>query len=383
MRLLPRFLAAAIVGAAVVGAPASAAHAEVGHNNGHHNTGSHAVFAQTNDPAGNAVLVFDRGSDGTLSLAGSYATGGKGGAQTGAVVDPLASQGSVVYDVARHVLLVTNAGSNSVSEFRVNGDALNLRQVVPSGGAFPTSIAVHRDLVYVLDAGNAAAVQGYRLVGGRLHAIKGSTRGLGLVNANPPAFLASPGQVGFSPDGAHLIVTTKSNGSIDVFRVSRDGRLSAKPTANAPAGAVPFAFSFDQVGHLVVVEAGTNSVSTYAIDAHNTLRVLSGPVTDTQMAACWIVAAPNGNFYVANAGSSTLSRFHVAGGGNVTLLPGTTATAGGPIDLAASSDGRFLYSENGGAGTIDEFRIEANGSLTSIGQITGLTAGVIEGLAAA
>ena len=160
-----------------------------------------------------------------------------------------------------------------------------------------------------------------------------------------------------------------------------NGRLT-DATVNPPAGAVPFAFSFDASGRLVVVEAGTNSVSTYTIAADNTLSVVSGPVTDDQKAACWIAAAANGNFYVANAGSATLSAFHVAADGSVTLLPGTTPTAGGPIDLVASPDGQFVYSENGGAGTIDEFRVESDGSLTPIGQITGLAAHVIEGLVA-
>jgi 6-phosphogluconolactonase (cycloisomerase 2 family) len=377
MKAFHRFLALATVAATAAIAPAAAASAEVGHND----ASAPAVFVQTNDPAGNAVVVYDRADDGTLSPAATYQSGGNGGAAAGAVVDPLASQGSVAYDAGSHVLIVTNAGSDSVSVFGVDGDTLTLRQVVGSGGAFPTSIAIHDDLVYVLDTGNAANVQGYRLAGGRLHPIEGSTRTLGVANANPPQFLASPGQVGFSPDGGHLIVTTKSTGTVDVFRVLANGRLSS-PTANAPAGAVPFAFSFDPTGHLVVVEAGTNSVSTYTINADNTLSNVSGPVTDDQSAACWIAAAGNGNFYVANAGSATLSGYHIAPDGTAALLPTVTSTAGGPIDLTASSDGRFLYSENGGAGTIDEFRIEADGSLTPIGQITGLAAHVIEGLAA-
>jgi 6-phosphogluconolactonase (cycloisomerase 2 family) len=378
MRSFTRFLAGASVGAlALLAGPAAvAAHAEVGHNN----AAPSAVFVQTNDPSGNAVLVYQRADDGTLSAAGSFATGGNGDKQTGAAVDPLASQGSVAYDASNHLLLVPNAGSDSVSVFSVDGTQLSLRQVIASGGAFPTSITVHDDLVYVLDTGSKGAVQGYRIAGGKLHAIEGANESLDLPNANPPAFLNSPGQVGFAPDGAHLVVTTKSNGTIDVFSVDNDGRVSA-PTSNPPAGAVPFAFSFDDAGHLVVVEAGTNSVSTYAFGPGNTLAVVSGPVTDGQSAACWIVRVGS-DFYVANAGSSTLSTFSVDAGGAVTLEPGTTPTAGGPIDVVASSDGHFVYSENGGAGTIDEFRVESNGGLTPIGQITGLNAHVIEGLAA-
>jgi 6-phosphogluconolactonase (cycloisomerase 2 family) len=378
MVALTRFLAGAAVGAlALVGGPlVTAAHAEVGHNNALPS----AVFVQTNDPNGNAVVVYQRAGDGTLSPAGSYATGGAGGKQTGAVVDPLASQGSVAYDATGHLLLVTNAGSDSVSVFAVDGSSLSLRQVVASGGAFPTSIAINGVLADVLDTGNAGAVQGYRIAGGTLHPIEHSNIGLDLPNTNPPAFLNSPGQIGFTPDGTHLIATTKSNGTIDVFGVGPDGRLTS-PTANPPAGQVPFAFSFDTAGHLVVVEAGTNSVSTYSIAPDNALSVVSGPVTDGQTAACWIARSGN-DFYVANAASATLSTYRIDSNGTITLESGVTPTAGGPIDVVASSDGHYLYSENGGAGTIDEFRIEPNGELTPIGQIAGLAAHVIEGLAA-
>jgi 6-phosphogluconolactonase (cycloisomerase 2 family) len=378
MRSLSRFIATASLGSlALLFGAVGAAHAEVGHNA----AAPQAVYIQTNDPSGNSVIVYNRNDDGTLTQAGSYATGGNGGKQTGAVVDPLASQGSLAYDADAHLLLVTNGGSDTVSVFGVDGSSLTLRQVVSSGGAFPSSIGVHGDLAYVLDTGKDANVAGYRIAGGQLHPIAGSSRALGISNDNPPAFLASPGQVGFTPDGAHVVVTTKATGTIDVFAVGADGRLSAV-TSNPPAGQVPFAFSFDAAGHLVVVEAMTNSVSTYTVNADNTITTVSGPVTDGQAAACWIAGAGNGTFYVANAGSGTLSRFAVDGAGTVTLASGTTPTAGGPIDLAISSDGHFVYSENGGAGTIDEFRVEADGSLTAIGQIKGLAAHVIEGITA-
>ena len=54
----------------------------------------------------------------------------------------------------------------------------------------------------------------------------------------------SPGQVGFTPDGGKLVVTTKASGSnIVVYRVQGNGRLSS-PVVNASATPVPFAFTF-------------------------------------------------------------------------------------------------------------------------------------------
>ena len=60
--------------------------------------GDHAVFVQTDNTAGNRIVVYRRGADGTLSPAGSYATGGRGGILAGSVVDHTASQGSLTYD---------------------------------------------------------------------------------------------------------------------------------------------------------------------------------------------------------------------------------------------------------------------------------------------
>ena len=192
-----------------------------------------ALFVQTDNTTANSVMVYDRAPDGTLTLAGTYATGGMGGVAAGSAVDPLASQGSLASAASGHVLLAVNAGSDNVSLFRVaSGDKLLLKQVIASGGQFPVSIAVHGKLVYVLNAGlegGASSVQGYWLAGNHLAPIPGSNRSLGATSTAVPFFLASPGQVGFSPDGTRLIVTTKASGSsIDVFDVGATGRSAAR-----------------------------------------------------------------------------------------------------------------------------------------------------------
>src|SRR4051794_37216692 len=155
------------------------------------------VWVQTNEPTGNHVVVYDRGSDGRLTRAGTYATGGNGGvALPGTESDHLASQGSLVYDPVERLLVAVNAGSDSVSSFSVHGDELRLESVVASGGQFPASVTVHGKLVYVLNAGGAGVVQGFRSAGGRLVPLPESARTLGLANGDPPFFLTSPGQIG-------------------------------------------------------------------------------------------------------------------------------------------------------------------------------------------
>src|SRR5439155_17920030 len=205
-------------------------------------TSHSAVFVQTNEPSGNQIAVYDRNADGTLTRTGTYATGGLGGAALpGTESDHLATQGSLVR--THDLLIAVNAGSDTISVFRVRGDRLDLEQVLPSGGQFPAGVGVHGNLVYVLNAGGTGVVQGFRVTGGSLAPIPGSARSLGLASSNPPFFLTSPGQVGFTPNGKQLIVTTKAGtSSIDVFQVEPDGTLSTAPVVNPSATPVPFAF---------------------------------------------------------------------------------------------------------------------------------------------
>jgi DNA-binding beta-propeller fold protein YncE len=341
----------------------------------------HVVFVQTDNATGNQIVAYDRSDDGTLTLAATYQTGGLGGVLNGSVVDHLASQGSLAYDRAHGLLYAVNAGSNTVSVFAVNGDQLTLSQVVDSGGTFPVSVTVHSDMVYVLNAENGASVSGYRVAGGRLHRIEGSIRSLGLaIPTDATQFTHTPGQVAFSPDGSQLIVTTKAEGNgIDVFAVRPDGRLRPSPVVNAEPGAVPFGVTFDSAGHLLVANAGPNSLSTFILKADGTLTPVDS-VANGQAATCWVAPA-GGFFYTSNAGSPSLSGYQDSSGGELTLL-GSTPTDPGTVDAAASADGNFLYVQTGGNGIVDEFQVDANGSLNQIGSITvaGATGG--EGIVA-
>src|SRR5262245_4409577 len=343
------------------------------HEQGHHGRGHHSgrvVFVQTNELDGNRIAVYVQNDDGTLTAAGTYATGGNGGIATpGDESDRLASQGSLGYDAQHRLLFAVNAGSDTVSTFRVRGDRLKLKDIDSSGGGFPASIAVHRDLVYVLNSGGTGIVQGFRIRGNHLRPIGGSARSLGLANTDPPNFLTSPRQVGFTPGGHKLIVTTKASGShIVVFSVGRDGRLSATPAVNTSATPVPFAFTFTPTRRLASGEAMTSNLTTYALKPDGTL---ADPKTlsDGQMALCWIVHA-GGFYYVSNTASNTLSGFTVAADGQPSLIGanGVVANTGtGPIDMTVA--GGYLYVQTGAAGTVEGYRVNGDGTLTTIGSV--------------
>jgi DNA-binding beta-propeller fold protein YncE len=373
-------LAAGPASAAAKSAAADSAAADSGAADSGALAAGAAVFVQTDNSAGNAVVAYHRAADGTLTLVGTYPTGGLGGQLTGSVVDHLASQGSLSYDPRRGLLYAVNAGSDTVSVFAVRGDRLRLRQVTASGGAFPVSLAVRGSLVYVLNAENGGSVRGYRVAHARLAPILGSTRRLHLNPAATPQFTNTPGQVAFSPDGRQLIVTTKANGSdIDVFGVRAHGRLSARPTVNAEPGAVPFAIAFDHAGHLAIADAGTNAVSTFALGSGGGLTPLHAVGTG-QAATCWI-ASDGGLLFASNAGSATVSRYASGPGGTLTLL-GQTATDPGTVDAAVTPGGRFLYVQTGGNGVVDEFNVGHDGSLTEVGHVTVAGAAGGEGIVA-
>ena len=176
-----------------------------------HPHGRGAVYLLTNDSSHNAVMIFARGTDGRLSQTDTVGTGGRGGSQVGAVVDPLASQAGLNYDADHRLLYAVNAGSGTLSVLAVEGGDVRLRQTVNTRGYFPSSVAVAGNLVYVLDAGGSGAITGFWVIGERLYPISGSTR-LSVANDPVPAFLASPSQIAISPDRQHLIVATKSAG---------------------------------------------------------------------------------------------------------------------------------------------------------------------------
>lgn len=326
------------------------------------------VFVQTDGVTGNAVVVYDRSADGTLSQAGAYPTEGLGGVLGGSVADHLASQGSLAYDRATGLLYAVNAGSNTITVFSVDGDSLVRRQVISSGGTFPVSVAFHGNLVYVLNARNGGSVQGFLRIGATLVRIPSWNRPLGLDPTLTPEFTHTPGQVAFTPDGSKLIVTTKGNGNdIDVFTLGFSGGLSATPVVTADPGNVPFGITFDAGGHLAVAEAGDNAVATFTVNPDGTLTLADRALTG-QMATCWI-ARDGSLFYASNAGSGTLSGYGDRGSGTLQPL-GATATDAGTVDATSSSDGQYLYAETGAKGIVDEFRVGSGGSLTEIGSVT-------------
>jgi 6-phosphogluconolactonase (cycloisomerase 2 family) len=332
-----------------------------------------AVYALSNSPAGNAVLRYARAGDGTLTPGGSFATGGAG---TGA---GLGSQNAVVVSDDHQLLFAVNAGSNSVSSFRIRPDGLELAATIPSGGSMPTSVAFHRGLLYVLNAGVPNTLTGFTVaVDGSMKPLANSTRPLSAAST-------SPAQVGFDDDGSTVIVTERATNRIDTYPVGADGRLLG-PFVHASAGPTPFGFAVDKRNTLLVSEAGAGGgASSYRIGPAGALTPVSSMLMTGQRAACWAVVTKDGRYgYVTNAGTGNISGFSISQDGSAALLnaDGVTAVTGGnPTDVAVAHNSRFLYARVAATNSIAVFAIGADGALAPLPSLLGTPAS-LAGLAA-
>lgn len=338
------------------------------------NHAAHAVFVMTNDADANQVIAFQRDPNGTLENPRRFGTDGRG---SGGTVDPLASQGSLTLSTDGAWLFAANAGSGSVSVFRVNGAQLELTDRVATEGSEPNSVAQLGSLVYVLNTAGSSSVVGFNLNNGRLVRIPNSLR---LLSGNAVA----SGSVAFSPDGQFLIVTEKATNNLDVFKVRSDGSLS-QATITDSVGPGAFSAGFTRKDVVVVSETGSggpnsSAISSYSVQSNGTLTPISSSVPTLGSANCWNVVTPDGRFvYVSNAGSGSISGFAIGSGGALTPLPGTilalNPSGSSNIDITVSSDGKFLYTLNAGTGTVGMFAIQpTNGALTDLGTAGSLPA---------
>jgi 6-phosphogluconolactonase (cycloisomerase 2 family) len=235
------------------------------------------------------------------------------------------------------------------------------------GGQGPISIAVHGNLLYVLNIANITA---FRIrQDGSLRAIPSSTRFLATVGGRD----LGDSDIAFNPNGNLLAVTERVANQIVVFPVQADGTTGSPVVnnSNEAAGA----------------PGGGAAASSYSVADDGTLHVISGSVPSQGAGACWNVLTKDGKFCVlTNAGSSNETLLLVSELGQLSFHSVTSAGSNvAPLDTALTTNGLFLYTLDGAAGSISEFRVdESSQTLTLLGTISdGLTAnGGLQGLAA-
>jgi 6-phosphogluconolactonase len=347
-------------------------------NHGKHR-GAGAVYTETQDPAGNAIVVYRRAANGTITEKARVPTGGLGAVSTPPFGFPIVdSQGSVELTKNGRLLFAVNAGDDTISSFRVRRHGgLELVDRKSSGGDLPVSLDTRGHLLYVVN-GLSGDISGFRFKpNGNFSSIPGSTESLSTPGAGGVA-----AQIGFAPRPYRVLtVTLRGTQTIDTFELGSDGTPGpAKP--NPATDMNPFGFAYRRGGTAIVSNAGQagnpmdltlfqGRAASYSLAQNGTLTPIDSVAADGR-ATCWVVITSNQRYtFMTNTLSQSISRFRISSDGHLTLL-GTTATGPGfASDEALSRGSRYLYvvlpSIMGGMSHIDYYRVRPGGSLTQIG----------------
>lgn len=329
---------------------------------------NHYLYTEDNSAGKNNIMIYKIKSDGSLKLKGTTASGGKG---TGA---GLGSQGALVLSNDHKWLFAVNAGSNSVSSFKVrdNGNLI-LAGTAKTDGKTPVSVTTHGNLVYVLNNGSDN-IHGLRLGDdGSLTSISGSTASLSGNKVDAP-------QISFSPNGDWVIVTEKATNIVSTFKVKNDG--SVEPGIFTPSvGETPFGFAFSRDRFMIVSNAaggaiGEGSATSYVVNNSGIPNAVNGAIPNYQSAPCWFVTTKHGRFaYTTNTASNTVSSYYISETGKLYLAQSSAAvTDAGPVDIVVAANNYFVYELNGAGKSIGEYNRINFGGLVLMGTETGLPA---------
>ncbi len=378
-----------------------------------------AVYTMSNSPDGNEVVAFSRAADGMLTRLGAYPTGGTGSGSFEDTANGLVL-GSVQGEASPNnltdttsLLFATNAGSNSITVFKVKQDGLERVEVQDSGGEKPVSVTVNSGLLYVLNSGETEddlfdengeviapncttgslpSITGFKVKNdGQLDPIPNSTR---MLSGDPFSGCA---QASFNPSGNVLVVTERTavqpgqtnnmmpegdEGVILTFTVNDDGTLNNKQIFDA-TGQGPFGFTFNKQGVLLTTEQfdgpdgpGLGAAAAYAVTVDGSLTATSDSVANGGTDSCWFVVTDDGTLgFVASFFDPTprISSYRITPEGGLELLQADAAVSQqGAADLALSGDSKFLYNINAFTGMITGYRIDTDGDLTLIQSVQAL-----------
>ncbi|WP_043636263.1 lactonase family protein [Nonomuraea candida] len=374
-----------------------------------------AVFVQSNDEVANEVVAFARRADGRLTEVGRYPTGGVGSGSfedsaQGIVLGTAEGEAAPIQNVDKaELLFVVNAGSGTISVFRVNPDGLELVNQTSTGGKRPVSLTVNNGLLYVLNSGESdrrlilgpttalencghgdlPTVTGFRVTpDGALQPIADSTRTLSGRGRSGCS------QVSFTPDGRTLVVTERiaslsgqgaGKGAIATFEVRYDGSLGRK-RMHEPSGAGPFGFTFTRDGKLITSEQngglgnpGGGHAAAYEINGDRTLKQINGSVANRQTDSCWVVVTDDQRYAFVSSpfDDGIISTYRLAADGSLSLLhPVSSARDGkdsknddlpqGATDISLSRDTKFLYQLNSFEGSLYVFAVNGQNGLLSL-----------------
>ncbi len=327
----------------------------------------HYLYTESNSLETNYILTYKISNKGFLHLAGSTASGGAGAGK------PLGSQGALVVDKAHEWLYAVNAGSNSVSSFKIDGGKLTLAHTVTTGGIKPVSVSVYNDRLVVLNNGSDN-INGFKIgAGGTLTPIEGSLKSLSGAGVDAP-------QVSFTPGGELVIVTEKATNILGTFKVKYDGSLS-DGIFTPSVGKTPFGFEFSRQRFLIVSNAAGGAVAGGSATSYVTANGgvpedINGAVANFKGAPCWVAITKHGRFaYITNTASNNVSSYYIGPWGGLYLVQSEAAkTDMSPLDIVVAANNFYVYVLNSKSNTIGQYQRKHFGGLELKSTTSGLPA---------
>jgi DNA-binding beta-propeller fold protein YncE len=312
---------------------------------------THVLYVETNNvrPGMNAVLAYTiNPADGSLSLLGTYPTGGTGIENFDIRLGPDDHDKEIIFNQDKTVLFAVNAGSNTIAVFTVNADG----SLVPipgspfaSWGPNPTSMALVGDKLVVVNANSddrpdtvpnntPTNYTVFHVSGnGHLEHIPGSSIELA-PDANPMMVAVSgDGKFVFGIDffanpypGDRIAPFLPTRGSfLETFTIQDDGTLQRSPgSPYVPAAGARVDPAIPQSGYLLgmaphptepivyVGEAFAQKLGVYTYDQNGALSPLVDLPT-IGVAACWVALDPSAkHVYTSDAGTNSVGVFDIS-----------------------------------------------------------------------
>jgi 6-phosphogluconolactonase (cycloisomerase 2 family) len=315
------------------------------------------IYTMSNNVSSNSVIAFKRSDNGSLTMANTYKTGGKGIAGDIDDQHSLRSSGDFIF--------AANPGSNDITVFRKAMKGLEKVGQYASGGLNPVSLAISGSTLVVA---NQAVKEGTPNLATFKIGEDGSLKMMGMMKSNFKNG-AGPADVDFAPDGKMVAVTygyqAENTSMVATFSLDDKGMLSKLSEAAAFG---PVGLSWNPNGNRIYVST-FRSASILSFEVGQNGKLMEPQMLkDTEAAACWtLVNAAGDRLYVANFVSNSISIYSLDEKGDAKFMSAIkrpTVSGNDTKDLALSEDGKFLYVLGSTSKRIDAFRVADDGSLS-------------------
>lgn len=263
------------------------------------------------------MLAYRSDATGNLTLINTYQTGGVGSGGVPAPgrarrLNPLSSEDSMIA-VNNQYLLVVNAGSNTVTSFRINTDfTLTRVDVEASGGTMPISLAHWNGVVYVANADEDGSFTSPANQSGNITAMRlnPTTGELTRIPGFSLSLRGRPGDLEVTPNGAFLLASALNASApqlpqptarqVSSFAIQADGTLASTPAGtgqstelNNTAGRnLPNTIGIETYisnGRQFVIAAEARTVSSTGVPAATFAAVQTGSFSTWEIAASGVL----------------------------------------------------------------------------------------------